>query len=633
MGHNGVAKLHQTNKLFMTKIAQTTVAKALVAFVAAAMIFTMFAAPAKAQTSVEDLQKMINDLMVQIAALQGATGTTTGGNCAAIPAPLTIGAQNANVTALQNYLIANGQTIPAGATGYFGTQTQSALAAWQAANGVSPAVGYYGPITAAAMAAKCTPDTNGGTTGGSVSLDGGEGSITVTDLLSSAVDIDLGKADEVLSVEVEAVDSDVSISRVDFEFNARPWLYFDEVNLWIDGEEVASLSGSSDFSEVGSNWRARFSGLDAVIMEDDTVDITLEVVVHSALAGTRANDTVNVAMTTSGMRFMDGAGITETDGIAINANVTFNDVFTDGSITSTVSESSPENATVVVEASSRTNGVEVAVIDAKAKDADMMVKTVTAQLTVAGTGNTTGNVFYRAYLMNGSTELKRVSVSGSTAGPQTLTFSDVDFEIMEDDTEELSLVVDFNRANDMGTTTSATFTVGNIVITSENPNFASDTSTTNVNETHKIIKDGLVADVADITVTKNNNVTTVTYEFDVTAYGADFWISATSADAVTRTFSSAASTTLTAAPTIDVSGVTVNGSNNFRIVEGQTRTVTATYSWTNAGTDLQYITGQLDLLRYKTTASDVLVAGDETVTLGATDFKLPNNVSVNPQQN
>ncbi len=44
---------------------------------------------------------------------------------------LTIGASGTAVTCLQQYLIANGFSIPAGATGYFGTQTQSAVAAWQ----------------------------------------------------------------------------------------------------------------------------------------------------------------------------------------------------------------------------------------------------------------------------------------------------------------------------------------------------------------------------------------------------------------------------------------------------------------------------------------------------------------------
>jgi hypothetical protein len=60
---------------------------------------------------------------------------------------LTIGSSGADVKALQNWLIAHGFAIPAGATGYFGPQTQTALIKFQIANGISPAVGYFGPLS------------------------------------------------------------------------------------------------------------------------------------------------------------------------------------------------------------------------------------------------------------------------------------------------------------------------------------------------------------------------------------------------------------------------------------------------------------------------------------------------------
>jgi peptidoglycan hydrolase-like protein with peptidoglycan-binding domain len=107
--------------------------------------------------TLDELIALVNQLQSQL----GQAAPAAGGSCVSIPAPLTIGSQGADVTALQNFLIGAGMSIPAGATGYFGSQTQSALAAWQAANGVSPAVGYYGPITKAEMDAKCVPMTDG----------------------------------------------------------------------------------------------------------------------------------------------------------------------------------------------------------------------------------------------------------------------------------------------------------------------------------------------------------------------------------------------------------------------------------------------------------------------------------------
>jgi peptidoglycan hydrolase-like protein with peptidoglycan-binding domain len=56
-----------------------------------------------------------------------------------------------------------GISIPAGATGYFGVQTQAAVSQWQSSKGVSPAAGYFGPISRAAWASVVvTPPPGGG---------------------------------------------------------------------------------------------------------------------------------------------------------------------------------------------------------------------------------------------------------------------------------------------------------------------------------------------------------------------------------------------------------------------------------------------------------------------------------------
>ncbi len=89
-----------------------------------------------------------------------STPSTPSSSCT-FTRSLTLGSSGADVTCLQNALISMGYSIPAGATGYFGAQTQSAVKAWQAAKGVSPAAGYFGPISQAAFAASSpsTPST------------------------------------------------------------------------------------------------------------------------------------------------------------------------------------------------------------------------------------------------------------------------------------------------------------------------------------------------------------------------------------------------------------------------------------------------------------------------------------------
>ncbi len=73
---------------------------------------------------------------------------------------LTVGSNGDDVKALQQFLNSHGAQISANGPGslgsetpYFGRGTRTALARWQAANGVLPAVGYFGPKTRLAMAA------------------------------------------------------------------------------------------------------------------------------------------------------------------------------------------------------------------------------------------------------------------------------------------------------------------------------------------------------------------------------------------------------------------------------------------------------------------------------------------------
>ena len=145
-------------KLFMTSTTSNTIGKvaALVAgFTLVAMSFAV-APAAHAQTTMTaaQIQAEITALQAQLSAAQGGSMTTP-----MFTTSLTIGSTGSEVSALQTWLIGKGYSIPAGATGYFGTQTQAAVAAYQAANGISPAVGYFGPITMAKVNASGSTTT------------------------------------------------------------------------------------------------------------------------------------------------------------------------------------------------------------------------------------------------------------------------------------------------------------------------------------------------------------------------------------------------------------------------------------------------------------------------------------------
>jgi peptidoglycan hydrolase-like protein with peptidoglycan-binding domain len=88
---------------------------------------------------------------------------------------LSVGATGSDVTALQNYLAAQGD-FTVSSTGYFGVLTRAAVSEWQAQNNVaalgSAGSGIFGPLSRAAFIRSCGIGGGGGGTGGSSSTQG-----------------------------------------------------------------------------------------------------------------------------------------------------------------------------------------------------------------------------------------------------------------------------------------------------------------------------------------------------------------------------------------------------------------------------------------------------------------------------
>jgi len=110
------------------------------------------APPASPALAPGDKQALIAALTVQVNALLAQIQALTGG--ASFTRNLALGSTGADAKSLQVWLNAHGYPIVASGPGslgnetdYFGPATRSALAAFQAKNGISPASGYFGPIT------------------------------------------------------------------------------------------------------------------------------------------------------------------------------------------------------------------------------------------------------------------------------------------------------------------------------------------------------------------------------------------------------------------------------------------------------------------------------------------------------
>ena len=108
------------------------------------------------------LEMDLQNAELELADLEEALQESSGGTAVSpttgpvFSRDLTIGNMGADVLALQEFLNRNGYPVATSGPGssgnetdYFGSLTQTALARWQAANGISPAQGYYGPTTRA----------------------------------------------------------------------------------------------------------------------------------------------------------------------------------------------------------------------------------------------------------------------------------------------------------------------------------------------------------------------------------------------------------------------------------------------------------------------------------------------------
>lgn len=102
------------------------------------------------------LQARITVLMNQLQNLEASSDTTY----CSFSENLTVGVQSLEVVYLQKFLKAKGY-YAGEVSNYFGLKTQAALQSYQISKGISPATGYFGPMTRAVVNADCK---NGSTT-------------------------------------------------------------------------------------------------------------------------------------------------------------------------------------------------------------------------------------------------------------------------------------------------------------------------------------------------------------------------------------------------------------------------------------------------------------------------------------
>lgn len=577
----------------MNIAVNTTVSKLFVAFVAVAMLFTV-AAPAKAAT-VEELQAQIAALMAQISSLSGGSSAPAAG-CTFTRA-LTTGSTGADVTCLQNYLIGAGHAISAGATGYFGSQTAAAVASWQAANGVMPAAGYFGPVSQAKYNAlmAANPSTPGEDDSDDDSSNGdlsGEADLHSVELSSADKDeVEEGADDaEIAELKIEFKDGDASISRLDVSISSTSvdsWDVLEDVSLWVDGDEVARVAADDEDDYLDEDdGTLRFSGLDIVAREDEEITITIAATLQG---GIDSDDMGVFEVTAEALRFFDADDVATTDS-------TTGDLGSDGTVEFTLEEAGfedeilvksssedPDASTLKVEDDKKSDWLSVFMFDLDTDDSvnDIELNTVTVTLALSGAYNT---VVDDAELVIDGTTVDDFDVASTTATTTTLAF-DVDGDVTIDagDRVGAELKLRFKALAVEGTTLTASVT-GAGAVKGEGADDV-DSSGSATGDTHTLRSEGLSvaldSDSAVVTTGDQAGDDYATYKLvlEVTAFEQDVFLSTNEATSVDVDVVNSAGSPVTGTSTVVIdSSADVEG-GSFKIAEGETETVTITVTF------------------------------------------------------
>jgi peptidoglycan hydrolase-like protein with peptidoglycan-binding domain len=612
----------------MTKTSDFA-SKAAIAFVAIAMVFGMVATPAKAH-SAEDLQKMINDLLAQVAALQGQGGTSSSVASGICPftwtRDLKTGATGADVMKLQQFLNANADTrVAASGAGSVGAETQTfgpataaAVSKFQVMHradiltpaGLTNPTGFFGPGTRAKVNSLCTSspvdedeDEDEDTESGDLS---GEASLDTLDIESASDDeIEEGEEDaEIATVNVEFTDGDASISRLDVSVTGvtDAWDVLDTVTLWVDGDMVAEMDASDeDEYQDEDNGTIRFSGLDIVAMEDEELEIVIAATIQSSIDSL---DLGTYSVSADTIRYFDADDVATTEeatDFELGETVTFSidEAGAEDELIAKTSTSDLDGSTIQVEDDSKSDFETVFIFDLDTDDSvnDIELNTVVVNVTTDGT--VAANAGYDdlvddAELVIDGVTIDDVVVTGVTLteGVAILTF-DVDGDVTIDAGDRVAAELKL-RFKALPTGEEGATVVGSIaalttlVVDAQGADDLGNTqlSGSATGDVHTLRTAGVdvVVESVDADVTTQdlatNDYATYVVEVEVTAFEQDAYFSTTPGTSFAYVLENGASVVATTgSQTVSLTSTADEQGAYFLVNEGETETFTLTVTY------------------------------------------------------
>ncbi len=620
------------------------------------------------------------------------------------PPTLRVGSTGTAVMELQKILNAGGYANPALVTdGSFGQKTATAVMAWQAAAGLT-ADGVVGPASMAVLnggtsvsgnfPAGCTSasgystttgmacnsgpsaglpagcsstagyssttgtkcDSNTSSSGGNLS--GGETSISnvkTTSADDTSIKEGASKAD-VATIKFTVKDADAQLTRADIVFEAnggndetKPWKVFDTVYLMDGSKELGSMDSSSksDWDETSSGsgiYRVRMSGLAANFKEGVHAELTVAADVTDSIDGIDDGEDWDVYIddtnSSTGLRFVDGAGINTVDNGTGTASFSLEASGANSDLTITKDSSTPAAGTLQVdETSSTTETIAVFKIKADSDGGDVKIDNFPVTITTGGSDNDE-IVDDITLVIDGTT----YSTDDTPDADSSTTFNFTDIEdddvvIDAGDTMKVTVKIKFKSQNAGGYANSDTIYATSAA--DENDFEDADTgddignvSGTPSGNTMQLYATGLT--VSNFKVIGSNPIVTTNnagentklawkVSFDVSAFGDTFYIPKAIEQGATIAGASGLSYTMydetagsvttagtESASTLSSSASDTDFSGYYTVDEGDTKTFTATMS-EQIGTITagHYVHLQLTQVGYNTDGS----GADETLDL------------------
>jgi peptidoglycan hydrolase-like protein with peptidoglycan-binding domain len=419
-------------------------------------------APSAQAATVAELQALIAQLQQQIA---GLSGGAAAGASVTFNSDLQVGSTGSDVVNLQNWLISKGFLQAGYNTGYFGSLTKAAVMAYQASVGL-PSTGYVGPLTrgrlnaSAAPVVVVPPTTTPPTTTPPSTNNGEEGQLTDFDNTSSDVESDVDEGEEnvnVLGVEFDAEDSDMTLERVDVDItvgsggSSQLDDYITDVSLVLDGKTLATLD-VDEGDEDDDVYSFRFSGLNGMVAEDDTARLYVAVSAVNNVDSSDADVDLTVDIPLNGIRAVDEAGISDTyaDSAGDVTSETFNITEAEaGDLSLSIDSSDNLDRTVTVDDDSDTNDIEILSFTLESESSDNNIEEIEIDLaTTTATSTAFSAVIKQLTLYADGKEVASESVSDNANGSATVLFDNLDIDIAEDDEVEFVVKADFDDEAD-----------------------------------------------------------------------------------------------------------------------------------------------------------------------------------------